>query len=1158
MVMLIDQSFVNEYGGDVASARNGAFNIFDLMRDGLNTAIFNIGGYEVYIGLVYFPEVIAPDNWSTGGWSVSGFWNSSARKCINFDGRIMLTGQDIGIDGYQFGGPLCQPEDNKFGLAVSGQFGESRAAMTMAHEILHALNLGHINNLVTDPNGQSVYSTTCGAQCETNMAPLMCIAGADVYRLTACDLICLRTLFDDTRCDCFGMIFPLYSSDFICDDLPKVLLASNQTFLSKGCNDKRNTLNVMVVVNGSLLGISNATLRIRYNKSVYDWIPSLGDFDTEVSVDNFHNELVLKVNNEPNGAEELISLQQDEERIFHFSLTFNPAVVDGTINNGKTRVLGILSDGVTTVTGANQPQACEPVSGTVTNLPSGKPLLVEGDLVLTGVPQTEFFITNPLILVDNGASISFSSIMAKTLPFYNTTFEGCSTMWEGLKVNSGSSLELNGAIIKDAQYGVEMNGGSLAIMNSTFYDNNFGVKNLGNWNMSLKGNQFSTSVFGLKPSFLGQSPLPGTRGFAGIYISNYSLGLNIQKDPMSGLGHNFSNLHYGILAENTNVTVRDAIFTDIVKETRPVGYPGPLFTGSAIHLTKGSADVKGSFTGIAPGPVAMDNCHTGVNVLGGSIDVAGCEMGNMTNGIIAGGGVNKAYTIYWNNISAAERGISVYYQSGLPGLSSIDNNIVHMAGNANGVGIANGGQEMFPQQEGFVANNSVTIEEGATGIQIGVANQIKVTQNYVNLAGSNTLFGIKMEVGDRNVLNCNTILGTGGNNDGIFAIHASRASVLCNLTNGLARGLRFEGMLAGKNKADIGGNTMENNTAAGLLLGTDAVIGEQVNRGNRWNGTSALAGVTAPFTSKFTVDASENSNFLPFPLFPPTWFLDLATPSMSFDCGFSTTCPPPPGPTPDYPLDIKIVKGELGGTTYQAANQWLSQRRFYELVIEEGNPYPSDPDVSNFLSQAQTNGISGYANVQIGIRLLGAMNEGDRATAAANLLTLNAALTGNASYQVNEKLVNQIFLQSIAIGNLEFSETQISSLEGIATLCPLSDGEAVLRARAMYQLIQGAFADYDDLFICGGGGERSEKNNQTAQSVRIYPNPANDALSIDYHGIGNLGGKFLMFNAQGQSVREIILPSDEGVVQLITNGLPNGIYWYSVPGITEGKVLIQH
>ena len=76
--------------------------------------------------------------------------------------------------------------------------------------------------------------------------------------------------------------------------------------------------------------------------------------------------------------------------------------------------------------------------------------------------------------------------------------------------------------------------------------------------------------------------------------------------------------------------------------------------------------------------------------------------------------------------------------------------------------------------------------------------------------------------------------------------------------------------------------------------------------------------------------------------------------------------------------------------------------------------------------------------------------------------------------------------------------------------------------------------------------------------VWVYPNPAKDLLSIDYHGNSDISRQFLMFNAQGQMVRQITLPPDQGITQLILNGLPSGIYWYSVPGITEGKVIIKH
>ncbi|HAD14021.1 MAG TPA: hypothetical protein DCF33_16475, partial [Saprospirales bacterium] len=145
-----------------------------------------------------------------------------------------------------------------------------------------------------------------------------------------------------------------------------------------------------------------------------------------------------------------------------------------------------------------------------------------------------------------------------------------------------------------------------------------------------------------------------------------------------------------------------------------------------------------------------------------------------------------------------------------------------------------------------------------------------------------------------------------------------------------------------------------------------------------------------------------------------------------------------------------------------------------------------------------------------------------------------------------------------AVGNLEFSETQVATLEGIAALCPLSDGEAVLRARAMLQLLQGAPADYDDLSICGGG-ERSIRKKMTGQSsIRVYPNPANNFLSIDFQSIGEHSCQFLMFSSMGQIIKEIALHSNAGISQLPLQDFSDGVYWYVIPGFGAGKILIQH
>jgi hypothetical protein len=209
-------------------------------------------------------------------------------------------------------------------------------------------------------------------------------------------------------------------------------------------------------------------------------------------------------------------------------------------------------------------------------------------------------------------------------------------------------------------------------------------------------------------------------------------------------------------------------------------------------------------------------------------------------------------------------------------------------------------------------------------------------------------------------------------------------------------------------------------------------------------------------------------------------------------------------------------------------------------------------------SQAQTSGLSGYANVQTGIRQLGAMTELHRAATAANLLSINGTLADSTVYQANEKSVNQIFLKTLALGSTDFNESQITVLQGIAEGCPLSDGEAVLRARAMLNLLEESPVVYDDFVICGSG-ERYEENRRDAKSsLRVYPNPANDFLNIDYSSVTNTDSQLLIFNAQGQSVREITLVSKAGVIQVSLNSIPSGVYWYVAPGIGVGKFIVQH
>lgn len=74
---------------------------------------------------------------------------------------------------------------------------------------------------------------------------------------------------------------------------------------------------------------------------------------------------------------------------------------------------------------------------------------------------------------------------------------------------------------------------------------------------------------------------------------------------------------------------------------------------------------------------------------------------------------------------------------------------------------------------------------------------------------------------------------------------------------------------------------------------------------------------------------------------------------------------------PSDPIrDHNIAGGGITGFAHQEPQLWITKRRLYEKLTEEGNPNPNNPVISNFLAQAQTNGIKAYGDLQIGLRQL--------------------------------------------------------------------------------------------------------------------------------------------------------------------------------------------
>ena len=139
------------------------------------------------------------------------------------------------------------------------------------------------------------------------------------------------------------------------------------------------------------------------------------------------------------------------------------------------------------------------------------------------------------------------------------------------------------------------------------------------------------------------------------------------------------------------------------------------------------------------------------------------------------------------------------------------------------------------------------------------------------------------------------------------------------------------------------------------------------------------------------------------------------------------------------------------------------------------------------------------------------------------------------------------------------STAQISSLQSIAGQCPLSGGESVFTARDMLVLMQIAPVFYNDDVLCSAA-PRSPGNVQTGlgNTISIFPNPANDEITVQYD-LQHTGVSQLQFlNIYGQLVKEITLPDAQGKVSMPTGNLAAGVYVYTLNGITSGRLIINH
>lgn len=1241
-VMIIDQAFVDANEGDIMLARLDAERVFDSIKLRM-TPLLTSQGYATTFRLVHFPDFVAPNNWYNGSsayWigKVSEYWNTNPKKCIKRDVIILLSGQEPPFHGVSNGISICNPEiPNANKVCIIRKDGME--AKALGHELMHNFGLQHLDE---DPNCDHF----CYDSDPHTKDPLMCSAGTGDWHFTSCDRSCLSTFFDASKCACLQIVHPDFASDFTCPTTASIgfsVVADNPNPVLN-CKMGGDTVTLTItLVNDSTT--TNRNIRAFVNTTDNAFVEFVPDpstnFNCVVPIPGSRTE--FRITNTVNTAcsdETSFSLIPGETKTVTLKFRYKGGITfqQGNIGTNSFRIFvytGMIHN-------ANNSISIYPFvekSGGTTNIwDSSNPVLVNGQLTLnTGLPIVLGLNNNNTpnnennkILFTAGSSIEINS--QNSLKLVHAQIEGCDNMWKGITVKQGGNLEMTTMTsVKDAQHAINVQkGGALIAKDCKFLNNNYSIitapDGVGVYNLSLLGNIFATDG-DMKSPYSGQSPTPyENRGYAGISLENAG-SLVLQSSPGQSINH-FNTLHHGIISINTNLSIKNTVFENIEKIPGVPGLPSSwwLSPGKAIYSNGGSLYVTGEGTQAAD-PVTFMNCYAGIESVNSSLTVTQNKMRSVSTGILSRIALTKNLSITFNDVEAKELGIGVYHSAALGNGCIVKENKVDMIGSANGIGISTGGSGDFIQFNGLFQTNIVTVADGRAGINVGVASNLKVTQNNITLGNASTLHGIGIFGGDLNTINCNIISGSG--EKGIYGMMAGRSAFVCNTTSNTNHGLFFEGVFLGKGTIPVAGNTMNNNSTAGMLLESDAVIGDQVHRGNIWTGGLTNAehkNPTLALKSSFSVDPNENTTFVPNVFIPTNWFQLEPVPQQSYQCIPSTSCPSIAS-IPDFSQDKTIAKSELTGFVHQREQLWLAQRRLYERLTEEGNPYPNDPDINAFLLNAQSNGLKGYADLQTGLRQLFNVSTSDlndlnnyeiqigqnmkqlellefnlnvygislvdstnlakqrdsilqntttystlrsaklssiantRFNAAETLLTQNSTLGGAYTHLMNEKIVNSIFIQTIASNSNGFSEIQASSLQVIADQCPLEGGVAVFRARDMLALIQDTPAFYDDDVLCSANPRPTSQSSNVATRLEaqllVFPNPAKTQINIQYDVENNKKALLEFFSIYGQKVKEVALNDTIGMLTVPVENLVAGVYFYTLDGVAFGQLVIS-
>jgi hypothetical protein len=147
--------------------------------------------------------------------------------------------------------------------------------------------------------------------------------------------------------------------------------------------------------------------------------------------------------------------------------------------------------------------------------------------------------------------------------------------------------------------------------------------------------------------------------------------------------------------------------------------------------------------------------------------------------------------------------------------------------------------------------------------------------------------------------------------------------------------------------------------------------------------------------------------------------------------------------------------------------------------------------------------------------------------------------------EINEKAINEICLDVLLNDKTVLTESQQRTVTDIANQCPKVGGDAVFKARTLYQMIESKLFIDDDknceqVASLVNNDIETIKANIPTKYFGVYPNPTKDFIQLEAENLSE-NGEWLIINAMGK----VAVRYQQTKVTADIRDLPTGVYFVS-------------